>query len=514
MDFANAVPWGFIIDNLGTIAQIILVGWAAGKIAAVTAAIVGLSGAFDVLKTAVVGAGAAIAAHPILAAVAATAAGVASIVDSANRLDEIEEKIQEYDKSGKQRLELAENYTAAVNGNLEALDALPKKYRDMAEESMKARIETEKFQKAFEGVTDAALLATKAIFEAGLSSEEQVKQLSALWGDELADNFRRHGASAMDAFLSQFQDMPADVRSVMVQVANSVLEGVEKVKDAVEDVPKVTETVAGSLRSAAAEIQEYFVTASQGIGELVNDGFLSAEQGADSLKEQLGAKAEDIGKNLSEKFKNPALKDAVVNAMREIGKQSGNALFVEVADAMQKVEKTVKEFSDKAKTLLEETFEEFDTLGVGVGNVLAETENFVAMVMESAGKSLIQIVNKTTGEIVATGNEAAQMMGSSIGDILRENQTLARTTGGMVAGEFNTAALQLQEAARKTQAATELAGDAIGKNLSEPMDRFAGKSVKLVDDGMGNLKMVVVDAAEAGGSAITEKMIPPLEKTG
>jgi len=514
MDFANAVPWGLIIDNLGTIAQIIVVGWAAGKIAAVTAAIVGLSGAFDVLKTAVVGAGAAIAAHPILTALAATAAGIASIVDSANKIDEARAKIEEYNAEAERMEDIALAYTEALNGNLEALEILPKKYQDMANETLKARIETEKFQKAFDGVTDAALLATKAIFEAGLSSEEQVKQLSALWGDELADNFRRNGASAMGAFLSNFENMPADVRSVMVQVANSVLEGVEKVKDAVEDVPKATETVAGSLRSAAAEIQEYFVAASESVGELVNDGFLSAEQGVDSLKEQIGAKAEEVGKSLAEKFKNPALKDAVVNSMREIGKQSGNALFVEVADAMQKVEKTVKEFSDKAKTLLAEAFEEFDTLGVGVGNVLAETENFVGMVMESAGKSLVQIVNKTTGEIVATGSEAAQMMGSSIGDILRENQTLARTTGGMVAGEFNAAALQLQESARKAQAAAELAGGAIEKKLTEPMDRFANKSVQLVDDGMGNLKMVVVDAAEAGGSAITGKMIPPLEKTG
>lgn len=576
LDFAMSIPWDFISDHLETIARIITVGWAVGKFAGAATAVLGLAGAYIVLSKILTSLGTTISrvvtswtmqyrvqnmahaaamkyylltgqltkalsfkvtvlgfvANGLKALAISTALFLGKLALIATAIwivykawNAVADWWNGTSSEGlEEQIDILDLYSKALDGCAESLEKLPKVYQEMVAEEKASREEKKKLQQAveelddaFRGIIDENIVMTKQILSSSATVEQQVLSLARVWGDTIKSVFMLKGREGIESFLSYFYKLPEDMQFVLHQTTEYVMQELGGLDQALANRDAPTETfvekVRNSVQRASDEILSFARETTVALDQLVGNGMLSVAQGTELLKSILTDKTAEISKELVKNFENPALREVVVNALRTMGQQSGNALFVEIADAMQKTEKTIKSFSDKAKSLLSDTFKVFDELGTGVGNILMETENFVGMVMESAGQSLIQIVDKTTGAIVATGTEAARMMGSSIGDILRENQTLARTTGGMVAGEFNTAAQKLQEAAQKSKAAAELAGSAIEQRLAKPMDVFAGKSVKLVDDGMGNLKMRVVDTATAGGTAITTKMIAPLDQT-
>ena len=479
MDFANAVPWGFIIDNLGTIAQIIVVGWAAGKIAAVTAAIVGLSGAFDVLKTAVVGAGAAIAAHPILAALAATAAGIASIVDSANKIDDARAKIEEYNAEAERMEQIARDYADALNGNLEALEALPKKYQDMVNEQLKVRTETGKLNEAFGESASIAMQMSGDILRGLGTVEEKISGLSQIWETGIMNAFALGGKEGVDKFLTQFERLPQDMQDIMRKVADAAIKGAEEIGKAGEVTKTFSDSVSEGIQKALDEYQKYAVEMTAKTEELIAATGINANEAWAVMETDLKAKAQATSKGLVDEFKNPAVAAAFAQAFGGMAKAAGDEMTLRISDALNDVKSAISAISAEARKAIDEFLQGMEDLAPAFQNLqlqqVRETTDSITFMADNGMSKIIRVYDKATGEIK---------------DV---SQTIA-DSGRDSSKAFEVAARDIEAAGRRT-------GTAWTTGAIEPLQR-TGETAKTTGAAIGALSAEAVKVADGFKAAI------------
>lgn len=479
MDFANAVPWGFIIDNLGTIAQIILVGWATGKIAAVTAAIVGLSGAFDVLKTAVVGAGAAIADHPILAALAATAAGIASIVDSANKIDDARAKIEEYNAEAERMEQIARDYTDAVNGNVDALGNLPKKYQDLVNEQLKVRTETGKLNEAFGESASIAMQMSGDILRGLGTVEEKISGLSQIWGTGIMNAFALGGKEGVDKFLTQFERLPQDMQDIMRKVADAAIKGAEEIGKAGEVTKTFSDSVSEGIQKALDEYQKYAVEMTAKTKELIAATGINANEAWAVMETDLKAKAQATSKGLVDEFKNPAVAAAFAQAFGGMAKAAGDEMTLRISDALNDVKSAISAISAEARKAIDEFLQGMEDLAPAFQNLqlqqVRETTDSITFMADNGMSKIIRVYDKATGEIK---------------DV---SQTIADS------GRDSSKAFEL--AARDIEAAGRRTGTAWTTGAIEPLQR-TGETAKTTGAAIGALSSEAVKVADGFKAAI------------
>ena len=602
MDFASKVPWRWIIDNLETIAKIIVGGWAVGKVLGIVAAFTKFAAAImlvtkgsALLSAAMTGAtvvmgnfaaaqkmaladamrlyvntgqiaagyavvngqlvaltagmkGFAIATGAVLAKFALFVLAIYAAIKAweilkailskfewiqelGRRWDFLTEKIAKFmgiqteaakeaekqEKITRENTIYLEAYTEAVNGSSDALASLPPRLKKLAEESIKAKKEAADLAAIMEETGDAAVSMVQKIVKQTEDQGKQVQRIAAILNSDIRDALASAGEGGVEKFMERFGKLPLEVQatieSAIAVVAGQMPELNAELGKMGESAQSFPDKLNDALNQSFTDFSKYAQDMIAKTQEIVAVTGINAKDAYDALDAELIARAEKIGKDLVEKMGNPAVAAVFVKRLRDMGAMGGNEMYVKIADAIDKANEKIKEFSNEAKSLLEKAMQEFDTAGTGVGNIAAETANYVAVVLKQGYESVVQLYDKSTKEMIATGDQAARIMGTTVGALVRTNDQIIRETGGQFIGQLATMEQATAATLRKVKAEAEFAGAELKDSLTEPLDVFANKTVRLVDDGMGNLQMKVVDLASAG-SGITSGMVTPLEKTG
>lgn len=257
----DVVPWGGIANHFEFIIKAVAASWLMGKAAVLISNVTSIAGAFGVLYKALspvwdlLGSSSAIAAgRPVVAGLMAIAAGVASITANIIKKNEAERQQADYTAEADRLEQAAIDYTDALNGNMEALDRLPEKYKKMAEATLDARkaakalaeenkilaavpiSETyEKMRKAAkaaydagESTADVVKASTDAISKgmARFIGEDKIKKLVTGWGKDFRDGGNKAGKAMGEGIIDGLKS--ADLSRKLNIVTDAIKAGLLK----------------------------------------------------------------------------------------------------------------------------------------------------------------------------------------------------------------------------------------------------------------------------------------------
>jgi TP901 family phage tail tape measure protein len=218
---ADSAPAKWVGDNLGTLATVIVGGWAGGKILTAAGNMKNLALRLWDLKD---GLWALSKAHPGIA-VALTAIGLA--IAAGIKLKSVsDDALKAQDEALKGTLDAqdiertAELYGKALDGDARSLSLLSDKYREMAEASLKAKKAEELFADGLgektKSVLDSALSAMK---EQKLSKEDAVsKILGSSYREDLfgfVTAAKAAGLDAKEALLGNFSGASQEAKEIL-----------------------------------------------------------------------------------------------------------------------------------------------------------------------------------------------------------------------------------------------------------------------------------------------------------
>ena len=287
LSIAKDIPWDSLIEHADTFTKITVYGWSAGKvlsfggkIASTTKNFIDLGREMKIVYNWInkfkaaksIGFSLATGTGEMLI----LAAEIASIVNSIMKIHDANKSSKEAIAEADHMEQIQKDYTLAIQGNEEALDRLPSKYRQLAEESIKAR--------------DVQKENTRETQKQNETLDSELKKLK-----EMATPAYKNSAN--------FTGGNADAEILAISSAIDDLE--KKMQD---------------IRDKGQDAVKHFG--------------VSASDAADVVHDAVEKTAKDIYDTLNKS--DPFAASAFVKKMSELGKKSGDQLMTSLAAAMDK----------------------------------------------------------------------------------------------------------------------------------------------------------------------------------
>ena len=479
LKLASGIDWEGLVSNLDKVATGIATGWAVGKMFLITAAVSGFANSILLLGKNMVWLSGVIAKHPIIAAMAATAAGVVSIIDSIEKLMQVEKDIAGYNAEAERMEQIARDYSEALEGNIVALGNLPKKYQDLANEQLKVRAETEKLNQAFGATASVAMQMTGDILRGMGSVDEKISGLSQIWETGIRNAFSMGGDEGVKKFLTQFERLPEEMQEIMRKVADAALKGAEEIGKAGEATKTFSQSVSEGIQKSLDEYQKYAVEMTAKTKELIAATGINANEAWAVLETDLKAKAQSTSKGLVEEFENPAVAAAFAQAFGGMAKAAGDQMTLRISDALNDVKSAINAISAEARKAIDEFLQGMEGLAPAFQNLqlqqVRETTDSITFMADNGMSKIIRVYDKATGEIK---------------DV---SQTIA-DSGRDSSKAFEIAARDIEAAGRRT-------GTAWTTGAIEPLQR-TGETAKTTGAAIGGLAAEAVKVADSFKSTI------------
>lgn len=478
-NLASKIDWKGLISNLDKVATGIATGWAVGKMFLITAAVSGFANSILLLGKNIVSLAGVVAANPIIGAMVATAAGVTSIIDSVDKLLQVEKDIAGYNAEAERMEQIARDYTEALEGNIVALGNLPKKYQDLVNEQLKVRAETGKLNEAFGESASIAMQMSGDILRGLGTVEEKISGLSQIWETGIMNAFALGGKEGVDKFLTQFERLPQDMQDIMRKVADAAIKGAEEIGKAGEVTKTFSDSVSEGIQKALDEYQKYAVEMTAKTKELIAATGINANEAWAVMETDLKAKAQATSKGLVDEFKNPAVAAAFAQAFGGMAKAAGDEMTLRISDALNDVKSAISAISAEARKAIDEFLKGMEDLAPAFQNLqlqqVRETTDSITFVADNGMSKIIRVYDKATGEIK---------------DV---SQTIADS------GRDSSKAFEL--AARDIEAAGRGTGTAWTTGAIEPLKQ-TGETAKTTGAAIGALSAEAVKVADGFKAAI------------
>jgi hypothetical protein len=214
------------------------------------------------------------------------------------------------------------------------------------------------------------------------------------------------------------------------------------------------------------------------------------------------------------KFSDPAQEAAFVKIFRQWGANSGGAFGTEilkrVEDSLKKAEEVMEKVGSGSSSVIKKLMEEYSEFGRGVGNVVAETDSFVAVMLDNGLKQQLFLVDKASNEILETGDKAAKAMGLTYTQTLEWHRQMTDKVGAHVIEGFDKTKRGFVEMALQSKLAAETARKDMGTlagNLQEALKEGHSSFVQYVQEGT----RVLVQEVNGGTGAVIKESSMQLE---
>ncbi len=214
------------------------------------------------------------------------------------------------------------------------------------------------------------------------------------------------------------------------------------------------------------------------------------------------------------KFSDPAQEAAFVKIFRQWGANSGGAFGTEilkrVEDSLKKAEEVMEKVGSGSSSVIKKLMEEYSEFGRGVGNVVAETDSFVAVMLDNGLKQQLFLVDKASNEILETGDKAAKAMGLTYTQTLEWHRQMTDKVGAHVIEGFDKTKRGFVEMALQSKLAAETARKDMGTlagNLQEALKEGHSSFIQYVQEGT----RVLVQEVNGGTGAVIKESSMQLE---
>lgn len=370
-DLASKVPWRFLIDHLKEIATVIAVGWAAGKIAAITAAISGLVNVFVALNG-------ALAASQLASWISLFPAAVTSIGNFKTWIG----------------LAVSALNLPAV-GFIAVVGLAALMLKGLWDEFKRGKEATQAFADATsKGVDELKALGAAALKNRIASLTEQIERMHDTMGGP-------QGSGGENPQIARWREALANAKAALVELekeSTNAAETLDRNKKMVEDfmamgkdytksAPSGSEAAAvakpftaevrDAIEKAVTEFAAYSRNLVKQTEVLVKGYGMNAVAAADAVKTELVGKAGEAGDKLVETFNNPLIKTLFGTALRKVGKAGGDALLVEVGAALDGADKLLAEFKEKVDEYTKQVEALKEKQKAGEVNITDESERGV-----------------------------------------------------------------------------------------------------------------------------------------
>lgn len=537
---ASGVPWRFLAEHLDAITYTIVTGWAAGKIILIGSAILKLSAGFITLSKGM----AAVAAVNLatttasLTALGGTAKGIGLLSTSLDALKmklgvtvaaawSLNNVIQAVGKSwewwkksreakesveqDKMMAEVVERYNEAIRGNAEAMDALPPKYKALAEANIEAQKATKQLQDALGGTADEARNMTLEILKGSEETGEKIKKLADIWRTSIEGNFRLAGEAGLTSFLSMFDKLPPEMQEIMAKVVEVVRRGMDDMEEALEgggEKKSFVQSVTDGIKGAITSYQEYAAEMTAKTKELIEATGINAREAWDALEKDLLTKAKETSDGLAKEFKNPAVAQAFAQAFGDMAKAAGDGMTLRISDSLNDVKNSINEISREARTAIDGFLKDMEDLGPAFQNLqlqqVRETTDSIVFTADNGMSKVVQVYDKATGEIKSV------------------SQTIA-DSGKTTSSAFEMAARDIENAGRRTGTAwtegavrpLEQTGEAAG-GAAQSIVKL-GDGIQSVGERVKSIATAIADAMkdlEQGVAAAVNALTEGFKKAG
>ena len=455
-ELADAVPWEWLLEHIKEITAVIVVGWAAGKVAAIGGAIKILGTAFHSLAggigaAAVALKGTALASLLGIGGGSATAAGAAMTATFAGALA----FLLAFPDATDAETESLEDMQAAIEGNEEALKRLPP--------------EVQKWIKETYNVGDAA--------------------------DE-----------AKSKFVQMFEDS--------VEAGKKLPPVLKEVKDELEIKPTFAQNVAGAITESLQTFIEAVNTLRSQSKEMIGTFGLNAAEAGDALKESIRKKADDTAADLVKKFDNPVLKQLFGKALQNLGKEGGDAMLQEIGTALTAAETKLGDFKARMDEYTKQLKEMTDKEAAGEAYVSSIWGDKTTYAVKSGMKyedpkkgSYEERFNEPVYEyktLTKPVEEAAKALGGSDSMGSAIDSMIQKLSRGLETFDASKLTVPIQQALTGIESSGQTAGGSAGNKFGQAFASNATAAVEQVVRAIENIPNVVqvtVQKKTAGGAS-------------
>jgi TP901 family phage tail tape measure protein len=504
-DLAEKIPWGMLAEHLDEITTVIVVGWAAGKIATIAGSITILGQAFLRLATAVktfatasamANAGGLIGSGgPLIATLsgfsAALAGAVAIIAATPEKIDETTESM--------------DDLQAAIHGDIEALKKLPSAMQEWIKQTYllkDAQKEAEQAGSKIQQIADrlkempqefASVVASVAdVYEqVGDAADRIMRQ----FGDEVKEYLSKRGKEGAEELAKAFEGASAKVQSIV----KKVIEDAQKQIDAGQVQPPATysDQITASIRQALREFAIYAVDIIEKTKEIKDTFGLTGKEAGEALNSALSSKLQQIASGLVTKFNNPALKTAFMKAFQNLADSAGSPFLRALGQYMQQatgmVENAVKSIDEQLQDALSAAKQQYG----GEWTVSS-------VISEDATQKVVQITNGVVylGEVLQKAQQSAQSVSF---DALARSAANIKPQIENILGNIDTSKMtqDVSRALNTLQGPAQTAGAAVGNSLYAGIMAGIDKAIAEAKRKIASLNMPAVGTA---GGSVTSAM--------
>lgn len=440
-ELSKNIDWDFLAEHLGTIARIIVYGWAAGKILLVVDAISQFY--LAIRKTALF-----LNANPMAAAFLATAGAIALVIMRTQEMEQAQKEAMEAQQEAEKMEKYAEDYSEALKGNEEALARLPEKYQKM----VAAKKDNTKATKDMEETARVLAEREKSLIKPTGAFDDKIKALT---------ESLKSGKISLAEYNEEMNKLADAVRKTMNE---PVVEPRGTIEDefgkAIDETNKKIRDMQANARVAMEEF---------GMGSKEAGAILKAK-----ITEEIGTVAEKLEKDFG-----PSVAKAFIQTLGNSARKGGDQLVAAITDAIL-----------KAKTAMASFEEQLNKLKSGVKLSLGEGYE-TKVISEDMNKAIVQVTNgmatfyQTIDKM--TGKSEGALSGMLGLDQLDSQMTILGN--------------KLEASLNALGPSGKMSGDAVGKGLHDGITGWVEQAVKSAQEKINSLKAPTFSGTGGGNLA-------------
>lgn len=396
-NIVTKVPWEAIIANLESITKFVLYGWIAGKGLKLGGGILLLIAAFTRFGGSVQAADKVIRASrtaSILGGITNAAKGLVGILTSPAGL--IASLIVLAGAYGYHKAKSSEYLQEVQENNRKLAEEIAK-----TDEFIRESISSEKDEvielpelKGMDALIQKAKDTGIALQRMWSDTSSRVRDTVIIMGDDIAKVLQTKGKAGVEELKAAFSTLPGDLGDIMYHVVDMVNDSLAEVGQAAQNP---MDALLSDLPDAVAEVTlkvEQFRDKAQMAMRYFG---VSAEDAAETFKESVIKEAENAADGLVEKFQDPQLRNVFIRVLERMGKESGQALYTQIARAMEQVDEEVMSLEDRIAAMLERISEEQPS-GEWEATVIREDQEKSVVQLTDGVRFLFETVERASGQ--------------------------------------------------------------------------------------------------------------------
>ena len=440
-NLAKQVPWKFLADNLGTIATIIVTGWAAGKIALITSSIALLTEELIVLSKFLI-------ANPFIAGLLVTAAATGLVIKGFNDMLNAQEEAFKASESANKMEQTAKDYALALQGDVEALERLEGKYYDMAVARIKANKGLVEEEEGLEVLNKRLARLDKPLSD----HEKQIEAVGKAY---------REGKMSLEEYVQQMNLLAEEIKNIEIT--------------APEDKSTIGKSFGEMLDASQKKIVEFEANAKKAM-----DLFgISASEAGTILKAQITDEIMDTAKKIETQF-GPSVAKAFVKTLGENARKGGDQLVAAISNAITKAKIQMGSFEDTLNKIKTNA-----PIALGKGyEVEVQSEDFE--------KAIVRISNGMATFYTSIDKASGKMDSSSLAKVLGLDK---------IGGEISVFGDKLKSSLNNMVPSGVSSGNAIGKGLYDGITGYVEQAVNAAQAKINSLKVPSLSVGGTGNLA-------------